>query len=392
MSQNRFILHVDMDAFFAAVEQRDNPDLQGKPVLIGHDGPRGVVATASYEARKFGCHSAQPMSIARRNCPQAIIVRPHGLRYREASDEVFAIFDEFTPVIEPLSIDEAFLDVTGSLRLLGSAIEIATKIKHRIREKTRLTASVGVAPNKFLAKIASDLEKPDGLTVIEPDQVDDFLARLPIGKIPGVGPVAQKRFHGLGIRVIRDVRQLDRDELDREFGSSAQRYWDLARGIDERPVVSDGEAKSISHEQTFGIDVDQADEIRRVMLDQTEQVARRLRRHGLSARTVTLKIRYGDFETITRSTTLDSPTNSTDTLWQAVKQLFRTWIEREGFRPVRLIGVTATHFNDTTQMELYTSPDDNQRKAVEVATDQIVAKFGKSAIRRAGGMTGKVEN
>ena len=208
MSQNRFILHVDMDAFFAAVEQRDNPDLQGKPVLIGHDGPRGVVATASYEARKFGCHSAQPMSIARRNCPQAIIVRPHGLRYREASDEVFAIFDEFTPVVEPLSIDEAFLDVTGSLRLLGTAIEIATKIKLRIREQTRLTASVGVAPNKFLAKIASDLEKPDGLTVIEPDQVDDFLARLPIGTIPGVGPVAQKLFHGLGIRVIRVLLKL----------------------------------------------------------------------------------------------------------------------------------------------------------------------------------------
>ena len=389
MLQDRFILHVDMDAFFAAVEQRDDPALRGKPVLIGHDGPRGVVATASYEARQFGCHSAQPMSIARRNCPHAIIVPHHGRRYREASDQVFAIFDEFTPVIEPLSIDEAFLDVTGSLRLLGTASEIAVKIKHRIREETRLTASVGVAPNKFLAKIASDLEKPDGLTVIEPDQVDDFLARLPIGKIPGVGPVAQKRFRALGIRVIRDARRLDRDELERQFGSSAERYWDLARGIDERPVVADGEARSIGHEQTFGIDVDQADEIRRVMLDQTEQVARRLRRHGLSARTVTLKIRYGDFETITRSTTLDSPTNSTDTLWLAAKFLFQTWIEREGFRPVRLIGVTATHFTDTPQMELFTSPDDAQRKAVEDATDQIVEKYGKSAIRRAGGMRRK---
>ena len=386
MPQDRYILHVDMDAFFAAVEQRDDPALRGKPVLIGHDGPRGVVATASYEARQFGCHSAQPMSIARRNCPHAIIVPHHGRRYREASDQVFAIFDEFTPVIEPLSIDEAFLDVTGSLRLLGSAIEIAGNIKQRIREETRLTASVGVAPNKFLAKIASDLEKPDGLTVIEPDQVDDFLTRLPIGKIPGVGPVAEMRLHAQGVRVIRDVRRFDRDELEQLFGTSAQRYWNLARGIDERPVVVDGEAKSIGHEQTFGTDVDQADEIRRVMLDQTEQVARRLRRHGLSARTVTLKIRYGDFETITRSTTLDSPTNSTDTLWQAAKCLFRTWIEREGFRPVRLIGITTTHFDNKPQMELFSSPDDTQRRAVEDATDKIVEKYGKTAIRRAGGM------
>ncbi|MCZ6834261.1 MAG: DNA polymerase IV [Planctomycetota bacterium] len=384
MNQPRTILHVDMDAFFAAVEQRDHPELRGKPVLIGHDGPRGVVATASYEARKFGCHSAQPIVIAKRRCPEAIIVPPNGKAYRQASKQVFEIFERFTPLVQPLSIDEAFLDVTGSLRLHGSAETIAQEIRRLITDETQLTGSVGIAPNKFLAKIASDLDKPDGLTIIQPDQVEAFLHELPIGKIPGVGPATERKFHHLGITTIGQTRSLDLDVLQQQFGSSAQRYWELSRGIDERQVVSDGEAKSISHEQTFGVDVAEPDEIRRVMLGQTEQVAWRLRKYDLHARTLTLKIRYGDFETITRSTTLQSPSNHTDDLWTSAKGLFDTWIAKEGFKPVRLIGVTATQFDQTPQMGLFEDENRDKQSAVEQATDTIVEKFGKHAIRRAG--------
>ncbi len=386
MDDPRSILHVDMDAFFAAVEQRDHPELRGKPVLIGHDGPRGVVATASYEARTFGCHSAQPMSIAKRRCPDAIIVSHRGAAYREASHRVFEVLERFSPLVQPLSIDEAFLDVTGSRRLLGSAVDIARRIKREVREATQLTASVGVAPNKFLAKIASDLDKPDGLTVITPQDVPRVLAELPIEAIPGVGPAAARKFHDLNVRTIRDAQSLDLKLLEKTFGSSAQWYWNISRGIDDRPVVTDGEAKSIGHEMTFGVDMSEPEEIRRVMLDQTDDVARRLRRHDLLARTVTVKIRYGDFETITRSRTLDTPTAHTDTLWPAAWGLFETWMTREGFRPVRLIGVTTTQFDHQPQVTLFEDPEEPKRVAIEAATDKIADKFGKAAIRRAGAM------
>src|SRR4051812_1643893 len=251
----RAILHVDMDAFFASVEVRDNPELRGKPVLVGHDGPRGVVAAASYEARVFGCHSAQPMAVAKRLCPQAVVVSGRQGRYREASEQVFAIFERFTPGIQPLSIDEAFLDVTGSLRALGPAEGIAAEIKRAVRAETQLTASVGVAPNKFLAKLASDLEKPDGLTVVRPEDVDRVLTPLPIGKIWGIGPKTAKRLNDLNVKTIGDLRRMSIEWLTERFGSDAEHYRDLALGRDERPVTPDRQAKSIGQEETFGVDV-----------------------------------------------------------------------------------------------------------------------------------------
>jgi DNA polymerase-4 len=253
--QLRSILHLDMDAFFAAVEQRDHPELRGKPLLIGHDGPRGVVATASYEARPFGCHSAQPMAIAKRLCPQAIVVPVRMASYHAVSEQMFSILDEFSPVIEPLSIDEAFLDLTGTERALGKPRDVARRLKNRIKSDLKVTASVGLAPNKYLAKLASDMQKPDGLVVIGADDIDRILPPLAVTKIWGVGKATAARLEPLGIRTIGDLRQKPLDWLEQHFGSEARRYFDLARGIDDRPVVPDREAKSIGHEQTFEVDV-----------------------------------------------------------------------------------------------------------------------------------------
>ena len=309
---DRVIMHVDMDAFFASVEQFDDPSLRGKPVLVGGAGNRGVVAAASYEARVFGCHSAQPMIVARRLCPDAAVVKPNGARYREISSRVFEILGGFTPLLQPLSVDEAFLDVTGSLRLLGEPREIAQRIKHDIKAQTGLNASVGVAPNKFLAKLASDLEKPDGLVVIERERINEVLTPLPVTVIFGIGPAARGRLERLGVRTIGDALGLPVETLEGRLGSFGRRVWELARGIDDRPVRTDHEAKSISHEQTFGVNAADPEFVRAVIMTQAEDVARRLRRHGRTARTVTIKIRFGDFETVTRSATLPGATDRTD--------------------------------------------------------------------------------
>ena len=385
MEAARTILHVDMDAFFASVEQRDRPELRGKPVLVGSDRRRGVVAAASYEARAFGCHSAQPMSIALRRCPHAVVVSPQGGRYGEASAQVFAIFRDIAPQVEPLSIDEAFLDLTGTERLLGPAIEVARTIKRRIREEVGITASVGIAPNKFLAKLASDLEKPDGLTVITPETIDEILLPLPVEKIWGVGPKTGERLHQLGIETVRDLRTLSREELDRRFGSGGEHFWRLARGLDTREVVAHGDAKSISHEQTFEEDLERPADVRKVLLRQTEKVARRLREHGLRARTVTLKIRYGAFETITRSTTLEAPTDVTDELWQAAASVFDRWA-RSGYRPVRLIGMAAAHLgHEEAQLSMFPDAGHERKRSLDQAMDDIRRRFGSRSIRREGG-------
>ena len=381
MSAPRTILHADMDAFFAAVEQLDQPELRGRPVLVGGDGPRGVVAAASYEARVFGCHSAQPTAIAKRRCPQAAIVPPRGGRYREVSEQVFAVFDRFTPLVEPLSIDEAFLDLTGSERLLGPAEDVGRRIKEEVKAETRLTVSVGVAPNKFLAKLASDLEKPDGLTVIRPDMLDQWLARLPVDKLWGVGPATRRKLETLGVRSFGDVRSLSEADLRKTFGEHGEHFARLARGIDDRPVTPDSQAKSIGQEQTFAADLADADDVRRVMLAQAEQVARRLRQHGLTARTVTVKIRFGDFETITRSQTLSDATDTTDDIWHAARALFDRWAA-DTFQPVRLIGVTAKDLTHGGQLMLFAGPAQDRRRRLDEATDRIVAKYGKQAIRR----------
>ena len=383
MEAQRAILHVDMDAFFASVEQLDDPALRGRPVLVGHDGPRGVVAAASYEARAFGCHSAQPMVRAKRCCPKAIIVPGRGARYREISQRVFAIFEDVTPLVEPLSIDEAFLDVTGSVHLLGRPPAIARLIKQRIRDEILLTASVGAAPNKFLAKLASDWEKPDGLTIITPEDIPIRVAALPIGKMWGVGPAMEARLQTVNIATFGDLQRLSLDDARRLLGRSGEHFWKLACGIDDRSVTPDHQARSIGNEQTFGVDIAWPEQVRQVLLGETEHVALRLRRHDLRGRTITVKIRYGDFETITRSTTLPHLTDSTDELWRAAAGLFDRWVEA-GFRPVRLIGVSVSHLQAPAgrQMELFTDEQQQRQRQLDRATDEIQSRFGRGSIHR----------
>ncbi len=382
----RRIIHVDMDEFFAAVEKLDNPALVGKPILVGGSPTgRGVVSTASYEARKFGCHSALPMARAVRLCPQAVVLPVRGDRYRAVSDEVFAVFEEFSPLIQPLSIDEAFLDVSGSERLFGPAEYIARQIKRRIRDEVGLTASVGLAPNMFLAKLASDLEKPDGLVVITDETVHDILDPLPISKLWGMGPASVKGFAALGVETIGQLRRMDPQLLTRHFGAMGEHFGRLANGLDERPVTPDGEAKSIGTETTFAVDVDQREELERVLLGQVEQVARRLRRHQLKARTLTLKIRYGDFTTLTRSTTWAEPTDATEELWQSAREVFGKWAGSH-FQPLRLLGATASNLRGRagTQLALFGDPGRAAHEAVDRAVDDITERFGKGAIGRGG--------
>jgi DNA polymerase-4 len=373
-----------MDAFFASVEQLDDPSLRGKPVLVGHKGPRGVVAAASYEARKFGCHSAQPMSVALRNCPHALVVPGRFARYREMSNRVFAIFERFTPLVEPVSIDEAYLDVSGSLALHGAAEEMAREIKRLIREETGLTASVGVAPNKFLAKLASDMNKPDGLAVIGEGDVERLLPGMAVGRLWGIGKKTEAGLAAVGVKTVGDLRRMPREWMAARFGSSAEHVANLARGIDERVVVADSEAKSIGHEQTFETNLGDPQAVREVLLEQVEQVAARVRKHGLVARRVSLKIRFGDFQTISRSRTLAEGTDRTDALLEAAGALFDAWAART-FSPVRLIGVSCGELGmPPAQLGLFVDEKDERAGKVDRAVDAINAKFGKRAIHRAG--------
>ncbi|MFV1957956.1 MAG: DNA polymerase IV, partial [Planctomycetota bacterium] len=378
----RTTLHADLDAFFASVEQLDRPELRGRPVLVGSARRRGVVATASYEARRHGCHSALPMAIALRRCPDALVVPARFKRYEAISRQVFSIFHEHTPLVGPLGIDEAFLDVTGTERLLGPAVEVARSVRQRVRDEVGLTISVGVAPNKFLAKLASDLEKPDGLTVIRPETVDAVLAPLPIERMWGVGPAAALRMRQHGITTFGDLRRRSVRGLESLFGAAGRHYLRLARGEDERPVSPHGEMKSVSHEQTFEEDLDRRDDVRAVLLHQTEDVGRRLRRKKLLARTVTVKIRFGDFETVTRSFTLPAPTDATGDLWGAASTLFDRWA-RTAFRPVRLIGMGAKNLvHPAEQMDLFPDPAKQRDRRLDEAVDRIRDRYGRGAIRR----------
>ena len=386
-SDSRHILHLDMDAFFAAVEQRDRPELRGKPVLVGGDpNERGVVATASYEARPYGCRSAMPMAQAIRLCPHAVVLRGRMDRYAEVSRQMFAIMERFTPLVEPLSIDEAFLDVTGSTRLFGPQQQIARELKARIRAETELTASVGVAPNKFLAKLASDLQKPDGLVIVPQDGVLTFLDPLPIARLWGAGQAAARRFERLGVRNFADLRRLAPETLQREFGDAGEHFYRLVRGIDDRPVVPDRDAKSISHEHTFATDIADRAFLRAFLLHQTEHVAQRLRRHDRHARTVTVKIRTPDFATVTRRTTLERPTDVTDELWQAAASLFETWT-RQSDAPLRLLGVGVAQLSEpgTEQLSLFAQEQLDTRRRLDQTADQIRDRFGKDALSRGGG-------
>jgi DNA polymerase-4 len=338
-SAQRAIIHVDMDAFYASVECLDNPDLIGKPVVVGGLGPRGVVATASYEARVFGVHSALPMGRARRLCPQAQFVRPRMARYREKSAEVFSIFRDFTPLVEGLSLDEAFLDVSGSLKLFGSPAEIGHRIKQRIKQETGLTASVGLAHNKFLAKLASDAQKPDGLVVVAPDQIHAFLDPMPISRLWGVGKRTAPRLRALGVLTIGQVRRTDVSILQPVLGNRADHFQRLARGEDERPVSPGRPDKSISHEVTFDQDVLDRTELLAELQRQAEAVSRRLRAQGLMASTVVVKIRDPSFHTVTRSRSMRACSNSTQTLYRMARALFEKWREAHPSTPLRLLGM-----------------------------------------------------
>jgi DNA polymerase-4 len=385
MTWDRAILHVDMDAFFAAIEQRDEPALRGKPVLVGHDGPRGVVSAASYEARKFGCRSAQPTVIAKRLCPQAIVVRGDHAKYRAVSRQIMGILADYSPVVEPLSIDEAFVDLTGSTRLLGEPPNVARDIKRRIRAEIDLTASIGVAPNKFLAKLASDLEKPDGLTVIGPDDIDRVLPPLPVTRLWGVGPRMAETLARLGIRTIADLRRVGLAWLIERFGDSGEHFHRLAHGLDDRAVTPDHDAKSIGHETTFEQDLEQPDDVRGLLLQLTEQVGARLRRHARRAGTVHVKIRFGDFQTITRAATLREPTDLTLDLWHAAGALFDAWAAKQ-FQPVRLIGMSVSGLSDPggEPATLFEHPTDRKQRRLDAAVDAINRRLGSGAIRRAG--------
>jgi DNA polymerase-4 len=322
------------------------------------------------------------MAIAKRCCPEAVVVAPRGRRYREVADQVFEILESYTPLVEPLSIDEAFLDVTGSTALCGPPLEIAGSIKTRILGEIGITASVGVAPNKFLAKLASDMNKPDGLTVIDPQRIEQTLAPLPIGRMWGVGPSTEKKLGDLGITTFGDLQRYPPEVLESVLGSHARRYAALSRGQDTREVVPDSRARSISQEQTFGSDLQDPQAVRDVLLSQIEQVGNRLRRHGFHAGTVTVKIRYGDFETITRSQSFAEPTDRSDLLWAAGHRLFDRWA-MSSFRPVRLIGFGASHLSTQgEQLRLFTADGDERRRRLDEVTDSIQQRFGRAAIRR----------
>lgn len=383
MAETRVILHADMDAFYAAIEQRDDPDVRGRPVIVGGLGRRGVVSTASYEAREFGVHSAMPTARARRLCPDGIYLQPRMHAYAEVSRQVRDVFARFTPLIEPLSLDEAFLDVTGSALPFGSGVEIAREIKRLIRERTELTVSIGVAATKFVAKVASDLDKPDGLVVVEPGDEAFFLAPLPVKRLWGAGRVAQKRFLSLGLATIGQVAELDETTLIAHFGEAMGRhYYAISHGRDPRRVVADRETRSISHETTFDVDLNDTQECHAVLLRLAEGVGRRLRDAGLCGRTVRLKLRYPPFRTLTRQVRLDWPTCDDVEIYRHAVALFDR-VRPEG-QPVRLLGVGTAGLvakNVGRQRHLF-GPSGAQGKQLLRAIDDIRDRFGKDTLRR----------
>ena len=383
MTEPRHIIHVDMDAFYASVEQLDHPDLKGKAVIVGGaSDQRGVVSAASYEARQFGVHSAMPMSQAVRLCAHAVVRPVRMARYVELSRRIHAIFQAYTPQIEPISLDEAFLDVTDSLRLFGCAQEIGHQIKDQIKSRLGLVASVGIASNKFLAKLASDLDKPDGFVMIDDERRQEVLDPLPVSRIWGIGKVTAKSLEHAGIHTIRQLRDTPIHVLTRLFGSQTQHVLNLAQGIDDRLVESDRDTKSISGEQTFGADLEDREHLLSVLLNQVEEVSCRLRANHLQARTLTLKLRYGNFKTITRSRTLNEPTHLTRVLWQGAQDVFLEWHGRSA-RPLRLLGfgVSGLSDQDSGQQSLFSDPELERHKRLDEAFDAIRHRYGSGSIR-----------
>jgi DNA polymerase IV len=383
----RSIIHLDLDAFYASVEQHDEPQLRGLPVLVGGRSGRGVVCACSYEARRYGIHSAMPMAKALRLCPAAV-VRPVRMdRYRDFSRRVFAIFARFTDRIEPLSLDEAFLDVSGCERLFGTPAQIAAQIRTAVRQETGLTISAGVARNKFLAKLASDHEKPDGLYVV-PDPPESFLLPLPLKRLWGVGPVTCLRLEKLGLRTVADLRQLSEARLEQLFASAGRQLYRLARGEDSRPVVVGSAAHSIGHEDTFDHDQQDPLELHRSLLDLAERVATRLRSKSLLGSVVQLKVRYEDFSTVTRRRTVEPPLDSALAILQVAEDLLlRT---DAGQRPVRLLGISLSQLQEghEVQGELFGVEQRNRLSALDGAVDQLRLRYGAKGVQRASLMPG----
>jgi DNA polymerase-4 len=372
-----------MDAFYASVEQRDRPELRGKPVIVGGSGGRGVVAAASYEVRKFGVHSAMPTREALRRCPDAVCVFPRIAHYSSVSKEIFAIFHEFTPLVQGLSLDEAFLDVTASIGALGEAEHIAREIKRRIRDRTGLTASVGVAPNKLVAKIASDLRKPDGLVVVRPEDVTGLLDPLPIRKLFGLGAKTAPKVEALGIHTLGELRRASSSRLRPIFGRYTERVQQRATGIDDRPVLPDLDEKQISAEETFETDIADPAQLQAEIARLADKACARLRAKELVAGCVTVKIRRGDFTTYTRQRHVEPPTQETKLIASIAAELLDTWLQAQPRAALRLLGVGVSELGTDVQPDLFAAPQGDKNRQLDAAVDRIRQKFGTVALKRA---------
>lgn len=383
-------IHVDMDAFFASVEIREQPALKGRPLVVGgSERGRGVVAAASYEARRYGVKSAMPMSQALRLCPELVRLPVNMSLYAHVSAQINEIFSRFTPEIEPLSLDEAFLDVSSSLRLFGSEVEIGKQIKQAILDEQQLVASVGIAPNKFLAKLASDIQKPNGFVVIRQDEVQSFLDPLPVSRLWGVGKATHATFERYGIKTIRQVREQSVEFLSDKFGKHGIQLWELAQGIYHRKVVSERKAKSVSNETTFSEDITDKTVLHAWIMQLSEQVAYRLRQKKTRGRTIQFKIRYNDFSTYTRAESLDKLTNSTRLISENAKALLDSCLLKNS-KPVRLIGVGVSGLAEEgetlpQQTDLFNPVDDEKQNEIDELTDKINQRFGKRSIHRGSG-------
>ena len=393
MRKTRYIVHVDMDAFFASIEQRDNPDIRSRPVVVGADPKggrgRGVVSTCSYEARRFGIHSAMPISTAYQKCPDAVYLPPDIGKYEIVSNQIFQILYSFTPDVEPVGVDEAFLDITGSFHLFGASTLLGTPlgtcilIKNKIKEKTGLTASIGLAPTKMAAKIASDLKKPDGLVEVTAEKLLEFLWPLEVRRIWGLGEKSEEVFGRMGIRTIGDLAKTDVGKLIKTFGKNGEHFWRLANGIDDRTVDAGIDAKSISNEITFDRDTSDEEKIASALIALCEKVSSRLRHENLKTRTVGLKIRLEGFHTYTRASTVPEATNFADSLYKVIKGLYNNF-NVKGKR-VRLVGVKASNLLQSDFNDSLFPHDDKKQEAIHSAVDIIKGKFGEESIYRAGG-------
>jgi len=381
-SAARSILHVDMDAFYAAVEQRDAPQLRGKPVIVGGLGSRGVVATASYEAREFGVRSAMPMAEARKRCPQGVYIAPRMSVYKEVSQQVFDILRKHTPLVQGLSLDEAFLDVTASQSMFGPAARIAFEIKQQIRLRTELTASVGVAPNKLVAKIASELRKPDGLVIVTPGDVTATLDTLPVNKLFGVGPKTVPKLNAIGIHTLGELRVASDAQLQPIFGRDAPTIRQRAAGIDERPVIAEYDEKQISTETTFDVDIDNPNLLRAELARLADRTSSRLRAKQVSAHAIAVKIRRHDFSTFTRQRRCQPATHDSYAIAELAQHLFNEWLAEHPGAAVRLLGVGAYDLGPVAQMSLFDDAPTQEHARLDAAVDSIRAKFGAHAVMR----------